>query len=107
MRPCRVLVESGRQSPDLVVSQIVEREEHAAAYVHAPRDASTMHEVFLVREAGLWKVRRFLGKRDDPEVMKAIVEARNAQGNPLSEEEAQWQRDPTGAAARQRTALLA
>ncbi|MCL5271661.1 MAG: hypothetical protein M1457_14150 [bacterium] len=101
------LLPFGRRAPDLVVSQVREQGDRAVAYVHAPRDAATMREVFLVREGGLWKIRRFLGRRDDPEILKPLVESKRAGGETLSEDESDWLRDPAGYAARRRAVLLA
>jgi hypothetical protein len=82
-------------------------ETFAVAYVHPPARVDQLREIFLISEAGRWKVRRFLGARDDPAVILPFLEARKAAGLELLTEEQAFAADPRGSAARKRAELLA
>ncbi|HEX2973053.1 MAG TPA: hypothetical protein VHP11_12015, partial [Tepidisphaeraceae bacterium] len=81
------IVPQGRRS---IIAQLQTKDDRAVAYVHEPGHAETMREVFLAREGGLWKIRRFLGKRDSAEILGPLIKAKQAAKEPLDADEQQF-----------------
>src|SRR5690606_340727 len=101
-----VLLEWGPWVQRPVVSRVVEQYHFGVAYDHPPNDATRMREIFLIREGPYWKVRRFLGKRDEYRIMEAVAEKKYDAKEPLNEDERRFLDDPAGYAAWKRRQLL-
>lgn len=99
------LLKVGQGTRPLLV-QIAVKDNLGVAYIQDPGNLQSMREVFMISEAGLWKVRRFMGVRDSPEVMAWLVKDKQAKGTALDAEEEQYVANPQGYAAQKRAELL-
>lgn len=76
------------------------------AFVHLPGRPETFREVFIINENGEWRIRRFAGRRDDPELLHALVAYKKEKGITLTDEDLRFEADPTAYVNEQRNALL-
>jgi hypothetical protein len=81
-------------APRLVVSTIETSGQYAVAYVHVPNRIETLKEIFLINEDGEWKIRRFMGERDNPTVIGALAEEKRFADEPLDADEQMYLDDP-------------
>jgi hypothetical protein len=89
-----------------VIVQVASSGNYAVAYVHEPGQIQTMREIFLESEGGLWKIRRFLGARDNPPLLARLVKEKQSRGQPLDEDEKRFQANPQAYASQKRAQLL-
>jgi hypothetical protein len=103
------LVDSDNRLNRPVVVRVGEDESgsRAVAYVHPPQRPDLMHEVFLAKEGGYWRIRRFMGRRDDPELKKTLIAERLRRTLPADLELEAWKANPRGFEEGQRARLLA
>lgn len=102
----RQLIQIVPQGRRPIIAQFQAKDDHAVAYVHEAGHAETMREVFLVREGGLWKIRRFLGQRDSVEILGPLVKAKQAAKEPLDGDEQQFAANPQLYAQQKRAEML-
>ncbi len=103
----RKLTRFGPPPQQWVVSQVKTNETHGVVFIHPPGDVTGLREVFIVKEGDYWKIRRFLGTRDDSTIMHPLVELKNEQGLPLSDDEIAYMADPQNYSGRKTAELRA
>lgn len=82
------------------------KDKFGVAYVHSPGSIQDLKEVFLCNENGTWRIRRFMGRRDDPEVMDKLIASKTAAGAALSADEEAYKKDPKQYAEKLRDKML-
>ena len=101
------LLEFGLGATRLEQSRIQIAEYRGVAYMHEPKRLETLREIFLVKEEGSWKIRRFLGRRDRPELMRFLIDRKTKAGVTLEADEAAFAADADAYAKKKRTEMLA
>jgi len=89
-----VLIPFGAQAQRPVIAQVQAQGIYAVAFVHEPDQPLSLRHVFLVREGGLWKIRRFLGERDSPRVMDKLIQNKKYLAVTLDPDEIQYLAKP-------------
>jgi hypothetical protein len=102
----KVLLGFGPMYQRPLVARVERSNQYAVAFTHLPNRAETMKEVFMIQENDRWRIRRFLGKRDDFGVMSAVTEKKRWSGEALDADEDDYVADPHGYETRMRAKLL-
>ncbi len=89
-----------------VVTRVVTKGDIGAIYVHDKGNANSMRALFIVNEGGAWKFRRFLGRRDDYDIMKPLLQAHEAAQSGLTRDEELFKADPQGYWGKKRNEFL-
>jgi hypothetical protein len=102
------LLRFGQTSERSIVARVAtdSTNTYGVAWVHPPGRIDLLSEVFLIREMGEWKVRRFLGSRDERALLQSLVEDKTISGEPLTEDEESYKKDPRAYPAGKREELL-
>jgi hypothetical protein len=96
----------GHEHPVVVRIAIDALDNYGVAYVHPPGHIELLREVFLARQGTQWRIRRFMGMRDDPALLTRLVADKKDKGLPLSPDEQAFQKDPKAHAVQVRDRLL-
>jgi hypothetical protein len=96
----------GHERPVVVRVAVDSSNNYGVAYIQPPGRVDLLREVFMVREGDQWRIRRFMGMRDDPAFLTRLVADKKDKGLPLSPDEQAFQKDPTAYAAQLRDRML-
>lgn len=89
------------------ISQVQVNGDRGAVFVHQPGNVSTMRVIFVARDGDYWKIRRFLGRRDEYTLMKMLVETHEYSNTPLTDDETMFKADPQNYPIKKHNELMA
>ncbi|MCE5228951.1 hypothetical protein LLG95_05065 [bacterium] len=101
-----VMLRFGKSLVHPTITKVHTHGDKGVVFVHEPGDVASMRALFIVNEGGYWKFRRFLGRRDEFEIMKYLADAHESAGVPPTGDETAFKADPTGYAFKKRNELL-
>lgn len=102
----QALLRFGKSFDRPVITRAHTKGDIGVVFIHDKGNANSMRAVFIIQENGLWKFRRFLGRRDDYDIMKPLLQAHEAAQAGLSEDEESFKADPQGYWGKKRNGYL-
>lgn len=102
----QVLLRFGKSFDRPVITRVFTKGDIGVIYIHDKGNANSLRALFIIQEGSAWKFRRFLGRRDEYDIMKPLLQVHEAAQAALSEDEELFKADPQGYWGKKRNEYL-